>query len=384
MFEAMEIMDRMREIGQVGGQGMTVGDGVLLIVCILTAQVVRKLFQNYVVKRLIRLSSKTGSEVDDELVRAIEKPVGFLILLAGLHVGLSLVGLPREPIDIRRFFEVLLLLLVTVDVAWLFMRLADVLALFLQGIAIRTDSALDDQLVPLIRKSIKVGVAILAFVLIVQNLGYQVTGLLAGLGIGGLAIALAAQSTLANLFGSVTIILDRPFRVGETIQGDGFTGVVEEIGLRSSRIRTFEQTLVTVPNANLANMTVDNWSQRPARRVQFTVGVTYETTADRMVRALEGIRRILAGHPEALEEGSIVRFSEFGGSSLDILVRFFTPRTEYLDFLRVREEVNLAVMRALADLGLEVAFPTRTVYLRNEGYWGDPARAEASRIPGRS
>lgn len=371
-------MEELRRVWGLGFQGITVGDGVVLVGILVASFVLRRIFQYFIVARLRKLTEKTHTEIDDELVAAVERPVGFLIVLAGLHIALNILGLPKEPVDIRRFFDIVLLLLVTIDMAWLFIRLADVLALFLQRAAQRTDSALDDQLVPLIRKSIKVAIAILAFVLVVQNMGYQITGLLAGLGIGGLAIALAAQSTLANLFGSITIILDRPFRVKDVVQGDGFTGAIEEIGLRSTRIRTFERTLVTVPNANLANMTVDNWSERPARRVRFVVGVTYETDAERMERALESIRAILAGHPDVESEGAFVKFTEFGGSSLDILVQCFTPKTDYVEYLTLREELNLAIMRALADLGLEVAFPTRTVYLRNEGFWGETERLPAA------
>lgn len=367
-------MEELRRVWGLGSQGITVGDGVVLAGILVASFVLRRIFQYFIVARLRRLTEKTRTDIDDELVAAIERPAGFLILLAGLHIALNILGLPKEPVDIRRFFDIVLLLLVTIDMAWLFIRLADVFALFLQRAAQRTDSTLDDQLVPLIRKSIKVAIAILAFVLVVQNIGYQITGLLAGLGIGGLAIALAAQSTLANLFGSITIILDRPFRVKDVVQGDGFTGTIEEIGLRSTRIRTFERTLVTVPNANLANMTVDNWSERPVRRVRFVVGVTYETDAERMERALESIRAILADRPDVESEGAFAKFTEFGGSSLDILIQCFTPKTDYIEYLTLREELNLAIMRALADLGLEVAFPTRTVYLRSEGFWGGPER----------
>lgn len=362
-------MERLREIWQMNLQGVTVGDAATLTGILLAALIVRKIFQTIIIDRMKKLADRTRTDIDDQLINAVERPVGVLIVLLGFRVAFSVLRLPAEPLDIQRIFRILILVLITIDMAWLFMRLTDVFAIFLAKMTRKTDSTLDDQLVPLIRKAIKVVVALLAFVLVIQNLGYQVTGLLAGLGIGGLAFALAAQSTLSNLFGSVTIILDRPFRVGELVQGDGFLGFIEEIGLRSTRVRTLEKTLVTVPNAKLADMTVDNLSMRPRRRIRFHLGVTYETDADRMERALERIRAVVDARDDVDEDSIVIRFTRFGDSSLDILVQFLTTRLDWADYLTVKQEVNLAIMRELEMLGLEVAFPTRTLYMRQEEEW---------------
>ncbi|MBN1826485.1 MAG: mechanosensitive ion channel family protein [Candidatus Eisenbacteria bacterium] len=369
-------MDRLREIWNLGFQGVTVGDGATLVGILLAALIVRKIFQSIILDRLRKLADRTRTDIDDHLIQAVERPVGALIILVGFRVAFAVLRLPSEPLDVQRFLRVLIIVLITLDVTWLFIRLTDVLTLFLAKMTQKTESTLDDQLVPLIRKTVKVVFAILAFVVVVQNLGYQVTGLLAGLGIGGLAFALAAQTTLSNLFGSVTIILDRPFRVGELVSGDGFLGVIEEIGLRSTRVRTLDKTMVTVPNAKLADMTVDNLTQRSRRRVRFTLGVTYETDADRMERALERIRAVLEAREDAEPGSIVVRFAGFGDSSLDILVQFLSIRTDWAEYLTVRQEVNLAIMRELEALGLEVAFPTRTVYFRQEDSWGPDAAQE--------
>lgn len=363
-------------------QGVSVREALILVGILFASFVVRRVFQSIMIDRFRRFANRTETDLDDRLIRAVERPVGLLIILFGLHVGLGVVGLPTEPVNVKRFFEVVLIVLVTLDVTWLLIRLTDAFAVFLARLTQKTDSNLDDQLVPLIRKAIKVGLVVVAFVLLVQNMGYQVTGLLAGLGIGGLAFALAAQSSLANLFGSITIILDRPFKVGDLVEGSGFLGNIEEIGLRSTRIRTLEKSLVTVPNSVLANMIVDNLSERPLRRVKFMLGVTYETAAEEMEKAVPAIRAILEARSDVDPESINVRFSNFGESSLDILVLFLTTKLDYASYMQVVEEVNLAIMRAVADLGLEVAFPTRTLYMRSEGYWGDPARAEIQRSLG--
>jgi MscS family membrane protein len=340
----------------------------LLIVAgiVVVALVARKVFQVLLLGRLRKLAERTESDVDDAVLRAVDRPIGLLILLAGIHVALSYVRLPLEPLDLRRFSRLLLLLLVTVDITWLFIRLTDVLVVFLQRAAKKTDSALDDQLIPLIRKSIKVAFVILGFVLVVQNLGYKVTGLLAGLGIGGLAIALAAQSTLANIFGSVTILLDRPFRVGDLVKGDGFFGTVEEVGLRSTRIRQLSRTVVTVPNSVLANLTIENWSLLDSRRAEFTLGLSPETGADRMGKAVGRIRAILEARPEVDGKSIVVRFTDVGENALRIRVIFTTPTVEYGAFLRLREEVNLEILRALEETGVEMATTARTLVLRQE------------------
>ncbi len=201
---------------------------------------------------------------------------------------------------------------------------------------------------------------------VIQALGYSISGVVAGLGIGGLAVAMAAKDTLANFFGSIMILSDRPFRVGDWIRADQNEGVVEEIGFRSTRIRTFPKTLITVPNSIIANTAIDNFSRMPKRRVNMTVGVTYRTTADQMERLVSGIESILKNHEGVDKEFMLVNFTDFGSSSLDVLVYYFTATVLWADHLRIRQEVNLLIMRLVDGMGLAVAFPTRTVHLVNE------------------
>ena len=206
----------------------------------------------------------------------------------------------------------------------------------------------------------------LTFVMIIQNLGYSVSSLLAGLGLGGLAFALAAKDSLANMFGSVTIFTDRPFQIGDWVKTPAVEGVVEDVGFRSTRIRTFEKTLVTIPNSKIANDTIENMDARPIRRIMMTVGVTYATSADQMEQAVEAIREILKTHPHVDQGYWLVYFTGFGASSLDIFIYCFADTKVWADYLDVRQSVNLLVMRKLNELGLEIAFPSQTVYLRRE------------------
>jgi MscS family membrane protein len=286
--------------------------------------------------------------------------------VAGLYGAALVLELPEEPVNVRGFSFGVLSILVIVTLSWLLFKLIDAVSMYFESITKKTKSPLDDQLVPIVRKSLKVFFGILAFVFAVQNLGYSVASLLAGLGIGGLAVALAAQDTISNFFGSVTILLDRPFSVGDWIETGGEEGVVEEIGFRSTRIRTFGKTELSIPNSTLANSVINNWSRMPIRRVKMTVGVTYESSADQMNEAVEGIRQILRDHKEVYQDFFLVNFTDFGSSSLDIFVYYFTTTTVWAEYLRIRQEVNVSIMRLLESLGMEVAFPTRTVYLKPE------------------
>ena len=254
----------------------TWGQLLLAFGFIVGAVIVRAVVNGLIRTRLQALAARTDSDADDQLAEALVSPLSLVLPVAGVYAAVRVLLAAHEAWrdGVDRVFKVLTILLLT----WTAFRILDALAVFLKELTARTDSRLDDQVVPLVRKAAKSFVVVLAFILIAQNLGYSVSGLLAGLGIGGLALAMAAKDTLANLFGSIMILIDRPFRVGDWITFDGGDGVVEEIGLRSTRVRTFAKTVVSMPNQALANATVENHSLMPKRRIKFTLGVTYGST----------------------------------------------------------------------------------------------------------
>ncbi len=267
--------------------------------------------------------------------------------------------------------------------SWCAFRLVDVGFVMMAERAARNDSRFDDQLVPLLRKTSKIFVGAIAMLVAVQNLGFSVSGLLAGLGIGGLAFALAAKDTIANVFGSVTILVDRPFRVGDWVTLPDADGMVEEVGLRTTRIRTFDKTVVTIPNQTLTNATVENHSLMPRRRVRMTLNVTYATTPAQMRDLLRRLEELLRGHPGVAPENLQVRFLSFGESSLEVLVNYFTITVDYDEHTAIRQELNLAIMDLLDGLGVRFAFPTRTVRLADATgrEAGLCARTAASAVP---
>jgi MscS family membrane protein len=249
---------------------------------------------------------------------------------------------------------------------WFLCRVVDVATHYLVLHAQKTDSKLDDQLSPLFSKALKATIGIIYILWVIQEFGYNISALLAGLGIGGLAVALALQDTLANLFGSIFIILDRPFRVGDRIVVDDVDGVVEELGFRSTRIRTLTKTLVSIPNKIVAAVKVDNITSMPKRKVVQTIGLTYKTSAEKMEQVRSDIQKILNSDAGVDQDFIVVRFTDFGDSSLNITVIYFTVTADYEEYLASKERVNLAIMRAIDARGLSIAFPTRTLYVEGE------------------
>ena len=331
---------------------------------ILAGFILRAVLNTVVAHRLEALAEKTETKADDAASAAIVSPLGLILPVVGIYLAVRILmsAVPAWVATSDRIFMVVSILVIT----WTLFKLVDALNILLKEFAAKTDSKLDDQVVPLLRKALKVFTGVLAFILIAQNLGYSVSGLLAGLGIGGLALAMASKDTLANLFGSIMILIDRPFHVGDWITFPGGDGVVEEVGMRSTRIRTFAKTVVSIPNQALANATVENHSLMPKRRIKFTLGVTYESTVDQVTGLVGRIEEYLKSNSDIDQEFMLVKFITFNDSSLDIFIYCFTVTTDWTKHLSVKQDVNLKIMSLVEEMGMGIAYPTQTVHLVGE------------------
>ena len=309
------------------------------------------------------VAMRTSTEVDNVLLAAAEKPAGWLLYTIGILATVHTLNPPEAVFPLMPLVDQLGRILSLAIGTWFLWRLIDGLSAHLSARAAKTESSLDDQLVPFITKTLKIFIVITAVLVIAQNMGYSISGLVASLGIGGIAIAMAARDTIANVFGSVMILVDRPFTVGDWIKAGEFEGVVEEIGFRSTRIRTFEQTLVNVPNSLLANMVIDNIDARSKRRIKMRIGLTYATTPEKMQQAIEGIEAILVNHPGVDQQFKLVKFDEFADSSLSIFLYYFSASKNWAKYLQVRQEVNMQIMQLLESLQLDFAFPSRSIYM---------------------
>lgn len=354
--------------------GITYRQYGFALLAVLVALAGKKLFAWLLTKLVAPLTRRTESDLDDLLLECIRKPLELVVVILGLLVAVQILKLPTEPTNVRDGAYALLRALITVAGGWALFNMAGVFGRYLEDLSAKTENDLDDHLVPFVRKSLRVFIVILAGILVIQNLGYSTSGLLASLGIGGMALAFASKDALSNIFGSLMIIFDRPFKIGDTVIAGSMEGTVEEVGFRSTKIRTPAKTLISVPNSIIANMPLDNVSRMPRRRIKLTIGLTYATTPAQLRAAVARIRAMLTSHPEVDAETVQVNFTDFGASSLDIAVTCFSVSTVLGEHLNVREDICLKIMDLLEELGLQFAFPSRTVYLHHAD-GDDPERS---------
>jgi MscS family membrane protein len=303
-----------------------------------------------------------------EIAVGIVRTMAWAILLSGLFVALGLVDWPSRPVNWQAAVWRCYSTLVIMFLAMLAFRLASVwLRIANQPSRGLGGGLVSDQIAPLLRDLLKVAMLIGALLLIVQVWGYNATALLAGVGIGGLAVAFAAQDAIANVLGSVVIYTDRPFKVGDWVQIAGITGTVEEIGIRSTRIRQFDKPVVSVPNKQVANEKIFNYSAMTERRVRFSLALPYNTPPGKLERALAALRPLVGERDGALAGSALVHLESLGASGLSILVQVLTPITTYEPFLEWQEALLLDILRELEEHGIEIALPSQSVYLRNTG-----------------
>jgi len=330
-----------------------------LFITVVAQRYIVRIFHNIAQK----ITARTETLLDNVLLEAAERPAGMLIFIIGLLLSVHLLNLPADTFPIIGLIDGACRIVSIIIGVWFLWRLLEGLAVYFTARAKETESSLDDQLVPFIAKTLKIFLILTAVLVVAQNMGYSVSGLIASLGIGGIAVAMAAKDTIANIFGSVMILVDRPFMVGDWIKTSEFEGVVEQVGFRSTRIRTFARTLINVPNSTLANMVIDNIDQRSERRIKMRIGLTYDTSPAQMKAALAGIEQLLCNHPGVDQTYKLVKFDEFEDSSLSIFLYYFSSSKVWEEYLQVRQEVNLQIMELLESLELDFAFPTHTLHL---------------------
>lgn len=318
------------------------------------------LLSRFIFKLLLRITRKTKTEWDEKIIVILYKPIGYLLVVGFWFLFLFSIDITGTPFKIILFILKILLGLAFVYFVYCFSELVVNLMKFN---AIQKKAPIDEQLIPLLLRFFRIFFVALAILFSVQNLGINVMSLIAGLGIGGLALALAAKDTAANLFGSIMIFMDKPFKVGDHIIINGIEGNVEAIGFRSTRIRTWEDSLVTIPNSVVANANIENLGLRRYRRTNMIIGITYDTSPEKMESFLEAIKNILFSHPLVVKELINVGFREFGNSSLNVQMHFYVNVDTFAKNLEVRQLILLDVMRAAKALDVSFAFPTTTLHV---------------------
>ena len=345
--------------------GIPISHMFLLLVWVLGALIAGKLLQ-VVIRRASRAKHFSDRETLQVFFVALARPIPFLFLVIGLRLGLS--PMPVSA-GVQAFISDVTAVLLTISIAFFIYSFIDVINHLLTAVASKTATKLDDMMAPMVQKSLRVVVIILSLVQIAQILSDKpITSILAGLGVGGLAVALAAQETIQNFFGSLVIFADKPFELDERIRVGDFDGFVEEVGFRSTRLRTLDGHLITIPNGELANLMIENVSKRPHIKRTLELGITYDTSPEKVSEAQQILRDILIDH-----EGQHpaypprIYFKTFNSSSLDLVATYWYHPGDYWAYMAHAGSVNQQILERFNTAGIEFAFPTRTLYLNEAG-----------------
>jgi MscS family membrane protein len=349
-----------------------------LLVLVLLAAVVSWFLTVFVVRLLGTVVAFTKTTIDDKMRVEAAGPIRLVIAVLLFRAGLVPLGLGVKATE---FMSSLLSALFIVAVTWLLLRVTNVLSSVVEERLVERGEVGAMGLVPPGRKFVKAIVVIFAFVSILSNFGFNVATLLAGLGVGGIAVALAAQRTIENLFGGIMLYTDRPVRVGDFCRFGDKLGTIEEIGIRSTRIRTLDHTVITVPNAKFSNMELDNITARERIRLLAILTVRYETTPDQLRYILVEIRKLLYSHERVIPDTPRVRFINFGAYSLDIEVVAYVNSTDWAEFLGIREDIFLRIMDIIKASGSGFAFPSQTLYMgKDDGLKAERVREISEKV----
>jgi MscS family membrane protein len=322
---------------------------IALPLLFLTAFVFGWLIMRIVISGLAR-SPQARKRLDPLVI-----PLALLLAAILFDAGSSLLPLGKR---LARDLGPITIGLHTFAVTCILFRLADLAALRMQDVLLLRGRRSIGAIIPLLRKIGKAAIAILGLLFLLQNFGLNVAAIIAGLGIGGVALALASQKSIENLLGGIMLALDQPVRVGDFCRyGDGKTGTVEDIGLRSTRIRTMEHTLVTIPNADFSSLQLENFAPRERILLQTTIGLRYETTAEQLEHILERLRTLLGGHTAVAQDTVRVRFTSFSATALNVELFAYFATSEYPEFMAIREALFLQVLQIVRDAGTDFAFP---------------------------
>ena len=357
----MNILNALNEFKMAGNDVFHI---IGLFAIILAAYIAGKILRVILQKTAAKFEGQ-NRDVLAATLNAGNRGIVFFLLSWGISLGLSFLKLSPAVLAVANTASAVIL---TLGVGYLLYWLVDVPIAWLAKITQKSGNIIDDMILPIVRKTLRITLVILILVQIAQILSDKpITSIIAGLGIGGLAIALAAQDSIKNFFGSIVLSLDKPFAVGERVVIDSHDGVIEDIGLRSTRIRTLDGHLVTMPNGELANKAIKNIAKRPYIKRIANITITYDTPPEKIDRAIEIIKELLDNH-EGMKEDfpAKVYFSEFNADSLNILVIYWYHPPDYWMYMDFTEKFNKELFRRFKEEGIDFAFPTRTVYLAGD------------------
>ncbi len=341
--------------------GNSIYNWLIALSIIVGGAMFNKAFAVFNRKVIQKITSKTKNRLDDILFKMLQAPVLLGVMLLSIWIAINQLIVPNE---LTQFVAKSYRFLVMINITWFLVRLSNAIIIeYLKPIADDKDSfmQIDKTVFPFVRRTILTIIWLIGIVVALSNIGVDVKALMTGLGIGGLAFALAAQDTLKNLLGGITIFFDRPFRVGDRIILDKYDGFIEDIGIRSTRIRTLERKLVTVPNNKIVDAFIENVSEEPMRRILVKIGLTYDTSPDKMKLAVDLLKNMPQKVDSIDPKDVFVFFSDFGDFSLGITFIYFIKKDA--DILDTISKVNFDILESYNNNGLNFAFPTQTIHV---------------------
>lgn len=372
--------------------GNSLKNYLLFATILIFGLLLKRIFSRLLSKLMFRLFKRLHPETDPKVfIDLLLRPVELLILFSVLYLSINQLDYPLHEVIFKRttfvnkvpsvyeltliqVFDKLFLLSFIISLFWIALRMIDFVAYVFLYKASLTESKSDDQMVPFIKELSKIVTIIFGvFVILGAVFNLNVATIIAGLGIGGIAVALAAQDTLQNLLGSFTIFADKPFEVGDLVRIDKYEGTIEKVGFRSTLIRTLDKTLVIIPNKKMVDSPLENLSLRNLRRMKFNISLKYDTPVEVMHKISKEIETYVNGH-DSTSNDTLVTFDSFGESALNIQVLYFIEIVDYNDYMHIREDINYRIMQIVAENKAEFAFPTQTVY--HEYVDGKPVKDE--------
>ena len=339
--------------------GIPLANFIAAILAFLFFLLLRKLFTSLIVSTLLRITSKTKTDLDDIVVRELRNPLRFFFIVIGLRVFFQLI------FSETHLIKMILNAMTIYTVFWALYAITPAIKATLYRYS-HTNDHLSYELSNFLIRIIRIFIVLLGLMAILYNFGINVTAFFASLGIGGLALALAAKDTAANLFGSIALLVDRSVKVGEWIKVADYEGIVEDIGMRTTKIRTFEKSIIAIPNAMVASTPIENYSRRGIRRIKMFIGLTYGTSRETMEAIVADLRTMLDHHPNiAQDQIKMVNFRDFNASDLGIMIYTFAASADWQTYLNIREDVNLKIMEIVERHGADFAFPSQSLYVES-------------------
>ena len=337
---------------------------IVLAVSFIAAQIFKGYFAGFIINVFHRLLSRTRLRVEKDSMEFLKKPLKLIFISTVMFFAfITQKNLMADyPLLLSFVIKMYRLTIILCTIYFIYAAVPVIMSAF-NRLKHPDSILLDDTLLIFFAKIIKAVIVIIAVLIVLGEFGVNINGLITGVGLGGLTFALAAQDTASNIFGGLVIISDKPFAVGDWIQTASIEGTVEDISFRSTRIRTFDDALLVVPNSTLSSASITNWSKMNKRKVKFNIGLTYNTAPSQVKNIIADIETFLNSHKDIVSDTPLVKLDEFGSSSLNIMVMFFTSQTSLAELKRVREEINYEILDVVHRHESSFAFPSTSVYM---------------------